>query len=193
MPENLLNYRFSATKLANEELPIAGEHRHGQGHDPFGIRSEENWRQRTNEDRMATEEHLNLQCKQCTEEQEAKVDGTEKRVLPLRVYRDTATAAKAKKERIVVQKNNDPRPEARKEDTSEEMRENEGELHAWCLEESENEQWQEVPSKKSKLKMKRFAHESLLSVGNNSGASPKVSEVKHGLQDMSSQQRCSRK
>ena len=39
------------------------------------------------------------------------------------------------------------------------------ELHAWCLlEESENEQWQDVTSKKSKLKMKKFAHESLLNV-----------------------------
>ena len=56
------------------------------------------------------------------------------------MYRDTATAAKAKKERIVVQRNSDPRPEARKEDISEEVREDEDELHAWCLEESENEQ-----------------------------------------------------
>ena len=42
-----------------------------------------------------------------------------------------------------------------------------------------NEQRQEVTSKKSKLKMKKFAHESLLSVENNSCASPrKVIEVK---------------
>ena len=55
-------------------------------------------------------------------------------------------------------------------------------LHAWCLlEESENEQWQEVTSKKSKLKKKkkRLDHESLLSVENNSGVPPrKVIEVK---------------
>ena len=60
------------------------------------------------------------------------------------------------------------------------MREDENELHAWCLlEESENEQWREVTSKKSKSKMKKFAHESLLSVEHNSCASPrKVIEVK---------------
>ena len=39
------------------------------------------------------------------------------------------------------------------------------------MEESENEQWQEVTSKKSKLKMKRCAQESVLSVENNSCAS----------------------
>ena len=59
------------------------------------------------------------------------------------------------------------------------MHEDEDELHAWCLlEETENEQWQEVISKKSKLKLKKLAHESLLSVENNSCASPsKVVEV----------------
>ena len=52
-----------------------------------------------------------------------------------------------------------------KEDISEEVHEDEDELHAWCLlEVSESEQWQEVTSKKSKLKTKKFAHESLLSV-----------------------------
>ena len=52
------------------------------------------------------------------------------------------------------------------------MREDGDELHAWCLlEESENERWQEVTSKKS-------TDESLLSVENNSCASPrKVIEV----------------
>ena len=68
-----------------------------------------------------------------------------------------------------------------KGDMSEEVRrEDEDELHAWCLlEESESEQWRVVTSKKSKLKMKKFAHESLLSVENNSCASPrKVFEVK---------------
>ena len=48
------------------------------------------------------------------------------------------------------------------------------ELHAWCLlEESENEQWQEVASKKSILKLKKVAHESLLSVEDKSCASPR--------------------
>ena len=42
-----------------------------------------------------------------------------------------------------------------------------------CLEESENEQWQEVISKKPKWKLKKLAHESLLSVENNSFASPR--------------------
>ena len=46
------------------------------------------------------------------------------------------------------------------------------------LEESENEQWQVVTSKKSKLK-KKLDHESLLSVENNSGEPPrKAIEVK---------------
>ena len=60
------------------------------------------------------------------------------------------------------------------------MHEDDDELQAWCLlEESENEQWQEVTSKKPKLKRKKFARESLLSVQNNSCASPrKVFEVK---------------
>ena len=42
-----------------------------------------------------------------------------------------------------------------KGDISEEVHEDENELHAWrLLEESENEQWQEVTSKKSKKKKK---------------------------------------
>ena len=66
------------------------------------------------------------------------------------------------------------------------MREDEDELHAWCLlEQSEHEQWQEVISKKSKLKLKKFAHESLLSVENNSCASPlKVIEVQDNWVDI---------
>ena len=55
------------------------------------------------------------------------------------------------------------------------MREDEYELHAWCLlEESENEQWKEVTSKKSKLKLKKLAHESLLSVENNTCEYPRM-------------------
>ena len=63
---------------------------------------------------------------------------------------------------------------------SEAVHEDEDELHAWCLsEESENEQWQHVTSKKSKLKKKKLDHESFLSVENNSGLHPrKVIEVK---------------
>ena len=41
-----------------------------------------------------------------------------------------------------------------KGDISEEVREEEDELHAWSLlEESENEQWQEVTGKKSKIEV----------------------------------------
>ena len=62
-----------------------------------------------------TEDHLSLQCKQCTREQEAKVDGTEERV-PVGAYRNTSTAALVKKERIVLERDSGPRPEARKEE-----------------------------------------------------------------------------
>ena len=91
-----------------------------------------------------------------------------------------------------------------KGDISEEVHEDEDKLLAWCLlEESENEERQEVTSTKSKLKMKKFAHESLLS--DTSCASPrKVIEGKDiwvniratidtwGLQGMSCRQRFSR-
>ena len=137
----------------------------------------------------------------------------------------TSPAAKAKKARIVLERDSGPRREARKEekgqekggnghirvccscgepghiaascvkgswnrslnaveedkgDISQEVREGGDGLCAWCsLEKSENEQWQEVASKKSKLKSKEVAHESLLSVENKSCASPKkVIEVK---------------
>ena len=61
-----------------------------------------------------------------------------------------------------------------KGDITEEVHEDDDELHAWCLlEEGEKERWQEVTSKKSNLKTKNFAHESLLSGENNSCASPK--------------------
>ena len=63
------------------------------------------------------------------------------------------------------------------------MHEDDDELPAWCLsEESENEQWQEVASKKSTLKLKKVAHESLLSVENKSCPPPrKVIEVQDNL------------
>ena len=66
-----------------------------------------------------------------------------------------------------------------KGDISEEVHEDDDELHAWCLlEESESEQWQEVTSKKSELK-KKLDYELLLSVENNSGVLPReVIEVK---------------
>ena len=52
---------------------------------------------------------------QATKEQEAKVDGTEHRV-PDGAYRSTSTAAKVTKERIVLERDCGPRPEARKEE-----------------------------------------------------------------------------
>ena len=63
--------------------------------------------------KKGAERHLNLQCKQCT--REAKVDGTEERV-PLGAYRSTASAAKVKKERIVLERGSGPRSEARMEE-----------------------------------------------------------------------------
>ena len=66
-----------------------------------------------------------------------------------------------------------------KGDISEEVHEDDDELQAWCLlEESENERWQEVVSKKSTLKSKKVAHESMPSVENKSYASPrKVKDI----------------
>ena len=46
---------------------------------------------------------------------EPKVDGTEERV-PVGVYRNISTVAKVKKERIVLERDSGPRPEARKEE-----------------------------------------------------------------------------
>ena len=49
-------------------------------------------------------------------------------------------------------------------DVSEELHDNGEELQAWCLlEESENEQWQEVISRRDKQLLKNAAHASLLS------------------------------
>ena len=53
--------------------------------------------------KKGTEKHLNLQCKQCTREQEPKVDGMAARV-PAGVYRNTSTAARVQKERVVLEK-----------------------------------------------------------------------------------------
>ena len=138
-----------------------------------------------------TGKHLNSQCKQCTREREAKIVGTEERVA-VGVYRNPSTAAKVKTERIVLERDSGPRPEARKEEQRKrkvaKMRPESagavrqiasrgvgtGVLNAWCLlEESEDEQWEEVTSKKSKPKMKKFAHVSLLSVENKLCASPR--------------------
>ena len=52
-------------------------------------------------------------------------------------------------------------------------------MNGVCLRRARTKQWQEVTSKKSKLKTKKFAHESLVGVENNAGASPrKVVDVK---------------
>ena len=62
-----------------------------------------------------TEKDLNLHCEQTRREQDAKGDGTEDRV-PVGAHRRTSTAAKVKEERIVLEMNSGPRPEARKGD-----------------------------------------------------------------------------
>ena len=53
-------------------------------------------------------------------------------------------------------------------------------MQAWCLvEESENEQWQEVISKQNKRLVKKVNHASLLSMENSHNSNPKkVVEVK---------------
>ena len=65
--------------------------------------------------KKGTEKHLNSQCKQCTRVQEPKVDGVEER-LPIGAYRNTSTAARVKKERIVLERESGPRLEARNEE-----------------------------------------------------------------------------
>ena len=69
-----------------------------------------------------------------------------------------------------------------KGEISEEVPEDEDELHVWCLlEESENEQWQEVTTKKKKKKKKlnKLHNQSLPNVENKSGVPPrKVVELK---------------
>ena len=63
---------------------------------------------------------------------------------------------------------------------AEESEENEEDLQAWCLlEESENEQWQEVISKQNRRKVKKDNQASLLSVENSHNSNPKKTvEVK---------------
>ena len=65
-------------------------------------------------------------------------------------------------------------------ENAEESAENEEDLQAWCiLEESENEQWQEVISRRSKQRMKKVNQASLLSVESSHSSSPKkIVEVK---------------
>ena len=61
----------------------------------------------------------------------------------------------------------------------EESTENGKDLQAWCLEESENEQWQEVISRGNKQRVKRANQALLLSVKNSHSSNPKkVVEVK---------------
>ena len=65
-------------------------------------------------------------------------------------------------------------------ENAEESTEHEEDLQAWCfLEESENEQWQDVISKQNKRKVKKANQASLLSVENNHNSNPKkIVEVK---------------
>ena len=59
-------------------------------------------------------------------------------------------------------------------ENAEESTDNEEDLQAWCLlEESENEQWQEVISKQNKRKVKKANPASLLSVENSHNSNPK--------------------
>ena len=60
-----------------------------------------------------------------------------------------------------------------------ESAEDEDDLQAWCLEESENEQWQEVISRRNKRRVKRANQASLLSVESSQNlSSKKVVEVR---------------
>ena len=65
-------------------------------------------------------------------------------------------------------------------ENAEESAENENDLQAWCLlEESENEQWQEVISRRSKQRATKANQASLLRVESNHNLSPqKIVEVK---------------
>ena len=59
-------------------------------------------------------------------------------------------------------------------------RQNEEDLHAWCLlEESENEQWQEVISKQNKRKVKKVNQASLLSVESSHNSNPNSGAAGH--------------
>ena len=59
-------------------------------------------------------------------------------------------------------------------ENAEESTENDEDLQAWCLlEESENEQWQEVISKHNKRNVKKANPASLLRVENNHNSNPK--------------------
>ena len=62
----------------------------------------------------------------------------------------------------------------------EEVIDREEDLQAWCLlEESENEQWQEVISRRDKARVKNANQASMLSVKNSHNSSPKkIMEVK---------------
>ena len=65
-------------------------------------------------------------------------------------------------------------------ENAEESTENEEDLQAWCLlEESENEQWQEVISKQNKRRVKKDNQASLLSIENSHNSNlKKIVEVK---------------
>ena len=65
-------------------------------------------------------------------------------------------------------------------ENAEESTENEEDLQAWCLlEESENEQWQDVISKQNKREVKKANQASLLSMENSHSSNPKkIAEVK---------------
>ena len=66
-------------------------------------------------------------------------------------------------------------------ENAEESTKNEEDLQAWCLlEESENEQRQEVISQQNKRRVKKDSQASLLSMENSHNSNPKkIVEVKH--------------
>ena len=185
---NLINttnkYEGRFGKIRDEELLIVLENTIRQ------LTRAHPWRSAWSQEPMArkrskkgTEKHL---------KQEPKVNGVDERV-PAGVYRNTSTAARVKKERIVKGKGQWSKTRGKKGgkgqeksvkgdtrvcrscgkarliaancttgswnrslndvdedkgDINDEVHEDEDELHAWCLlEESENEQWQEVISK----------------------------------------------
>ena len=128
MPESLLNYRLRGTTLPYEELLIALENiiidkvtTHSTSKEKnidtsapmeIGMAAGTDGEEAFEE---GTEKHLKSQCRQCTGEQEPEVDGVEERVA-VGAYMSTSSAERVKKERIVLERDSGPRPEARKEE-----------------------------------------------------------------------------
>ena len=79
---------------------------------------------------------------------------------------DTSQLGAGKEEQKPVDEND--------RENAEESADNEEDLQAWCLlEESENEQWQEVISRRCKQRVKKANQASLLSMENSHNSNPK--------------------